>query len=189
MGKHISIAMLAILLVGTPVITFGDGKLDARQRQMEQLQAEITKELLKYQKYPRKTFVGAQVKDPAVAEYLDQVLQKIERISNCPYPEQLSEKHLLGRVLVSIQINSDGHLELVEIKIPSDEKLLNETAIALIRKSSPFPRFSPQLLKTTDVLVISRHVEFLKASDDVEDEEWSKNHPCKDEITSSVKTK
>lgn len=164
--------------------------LEKRNREMDlrrqQLMAEIEKDSAEFQKYPRRFFVGARVRNPVIAKYLDMVLKKIERTGTDEYPERLSQKKLYGRVLLTFQIDSNGDLNLVEIISSGGEKLLAEEAVMLIRKSSPFPKFSPALSKITDLLVITRSLTFTSTSDEVVKEAWLINHPC-EEVAPSAK--
>lgn len=140
-----------------------------RMREMEMLQAEIKKNQDEYQKRPRKNFIGARTKGVVEAAYVDAFRTKVERIGEQFYPKEVQRRKLYGSLLLNVEINKDGTLGLVEIKRSSGSPLLDQAALGILRQSAPFPKFPPELLKTTDILVISRHLSFT-SSDRLETE-------------------
>lgn len=140
-----------------------DGQ-DALQtlREMQMLQAEIRKQTDEYQKRPRRTFIGARTKSAPEAAYIEAFRTRVDRIGTQNFPPEAKRRKLYGAVLLDIQINHDGKLLSVTMRKSSGSKLLDEAALAIIRLSSPFPPFPPQLRKTTDELFISRHMTFTR---------------------------
>lgn len=139
---------------------------DATQavREMQMLQAEIRKQTEMYMKRPRRTFIGARTKSAPEAAYIEAFRTRIEKVGLQNYPSEASRRKLYGAVLLIIEINKDGQLGMVQIRKSSGSKLLDEAALAIVRLSAPFPKFPPQLLKTTDVLEITRHMTFTRSN-------------------------
>lgn len=144
-------------------------ELVRRVREMEMLQAEIKKQSDEYQKRPRKSFIGARTRGVVEAAYVEAFRAKVERIGEMYYPKEAQRRKLYGSLLLNVEIKSDGHLGLVEIKRSSGSPLLDQAALGILRQAEPFPIFPPELRKTTDILVISRHLSFT-SSDRLETE-------------------
>ena len=131
-----------------------------RMREMEMLQAEIKKNQDEYQKRPRKNFIGARTKGVVEAAYVDAFRTKVERIGEQFYPKEVQRRKLYGSLLLNVEINKDGTLGLVEIKRSSGSALLDQAALGILHRAAPFPKFPPELKKTTDILGLSRHLTF-----------------------------
>lgn len=119
------------------------------------LEAQIDKRLEEYAKRPRRTALGAKVKEYRFAQYVEAWRQKIERIGTLNFPDEARGK-IYGSLLVSVSIRADGSLEKVEVLRSSGHKVLDEAALRIVRLGAPYAAFPPDIRKDTDILEIVR---------------------------------
>lgn len=119
------------------------------------LEAQIEKDLEEYQKRPRKKFIGARTSEYAPAQYIEAWRQKVERIGTLNYPEAARGKHY-GSLLVYIEIKADGDINKVDIQRSSGNKILDDAALRIVRLSSPFAAFPPEMREKFDILAFAR---------------------------------
>lgn len=96
------------------------------------------------------------------AFYLRSWQRKIEAIGNLNYPEAARRGGIYGNLRLLVAINANGSLKAVRVLQSSGEPILDQAAQNIIRLAEPFPPFSNELLKTTDVLEIVRTWQFRK---------------------------
>ncbi len=73
------------------------------------------------------------------SEYLAQVIAKIQQAKR--YPLQARIKGIEGKVEVKFTLSRDGRLINSEIITSSGFKILDQEALAMLRRASPFPPF------------------------------------------------
>ncbi len=78
-----------------------------------------------------------EVLNPAMLCYQDMVKQRIEEVKK--YPEWAKEQGIEGTVYLRFVILSDGHCPEIRLLCSSGRKILDEEAIATIKRASPFP--------------------------------------------------
>lgn len=86
------------------------------------------------------------------AEYLEMVKLKIEREKK--YPESARNRQVEGHITVRFVIRTDGNIEGVELTKKSRHTVLNEAAIAAVRKAAPFQKPPPRLFKEKITLTV-----------------------------------
>lgn len=143
-----------------------DGKdkltTNARQLERERLIAKMSQEWKAYQKRPKKEFLGPNTKEHGAAEYLDEWKKRVVTVGNANYPIQIKARKLSGTLIVSIEINKNGTIHDLKIISPSPHKLLNDSALRILRDASPYKAFpDEEFFRKTDILVITRAVHFL----------------------------
>jgi len=92
----------------------------------------------------------------AYAMYVEDWQRKIERLGNLNLPEEVRRQNLAGKVTLSVAIDSTGALHSVNVLRSSGNKLLDDTAVAIVRAATPFPPFPPELRAETGILHITR---------------------------------
>jgi len=92
----------------------------------------------------------------AYAMYVEDWQRKIERLGNLNLPEEVREQSLTGKVTLNVAIESTGALQSVNLLRSSGSKLLDDTAVAIVRRAAPFPPFPPELRAETGILHITR---------------------------------
>ncbi|MDP2229740.1 MAG: TonB family protein [Methylotenera sp.] len=124
--------------------------------EMDRLEAIIAKQQDEYQKRPKKRFLGARAKEASDAMYLDAWRQKVERIGNMNYPEAAKAQKIYGQLRMTVSIRSDGSIDSIVIDKSSGSKILDKAAKDIVNMAAPYPAFSPEMKKTTDILGITR---------------------------------
>ena len=80
---------------------------------------------------------------PAIADYTRKIIKRIQ--DNFIYPAQAYEEGLEGLVELSLHLSSMGELIEVKIRQSSGWSMLDENAVRIIRRISPFPAFPPDM--------------------------------------------
>lgn len=113
-------------------------KLKPEEIVMEELSKELIEEKL-------------EVIDPskeAMLRYQDMVKQRIEEVRR--YPSWAKRQGIEGIVYLSFSVLSNGLSQDVKIMRSSDSKILNEEAVATIKRANPFPPF-PRKISSSSV--------------------------------------
>ena len=131
---------------------------DLVQRALEivRLEAQISKSLDMYEKMPRRKFIGARTQEYRYAQYVEDWRAKVERIGNLNYPEVARSQKIYGSLTLTVSIRSDGSVESIEINRPSGQRILDASAIRIVKLAAPYPPFPPDIRKDIDVLSITR---------------------------------
>jgi len=131
---------------------------DLVQRSLEiaRLEAQISKSMDVYEKMPRRTFIGARTQEYRYAQYVEDWRAKVERIGNLNYPEAARSQKIFGRLTLTVNIRADGSVESIEVNRPSGQRILDASAIRIVKLAAPYPPFPPDIRKDTDILSITR---------------------------------
>ncbi len=139
--------------------------IDARKLERERLLAKISQDEIDYGKRPKKEFLSPTTKEHGAAEYLDKWRKRLVEVGNANYPVKVKANKLDGTLIVSIEINRNGTINDIDIIKPSKHKILNDSALRIIRDASPFEAFPDEkFFQETDILVITRSIHFLKSN-------------------------
>ncbi|HAF43499.1 MAG TPA: energy transducer TonB [Gallionellaceae bacterium] len=135
-----------------------DNGRDLVQRSLEiaRLEAQISKSLDMYDKLPRRKFIGARTQEYRFAQYVEDWRSKVERIGNMNYPEMARREKIYGKLTLTVNIRADGNVESIEINRPSGQRILDASAVRIVKLAAPYPPFPPDIRKDTDVLSITR---------------------------------
>jgi len=144
---------------------------DLVQRSLEivRLEAQISKNLELYEKMPKRKFIGARTQEYRYAQYVEDWRAKVERIGNLNYPEIARSQKIYGSLTLTVNIRSDGSVEGIEVNRPSGQRILDASAVRIVKLASPFSPFPPDIAKDTDILSITRTWTFT-SSDKLESE-------------------
>jgi protein TonB len=82
--------------------------------------------------------------------------QKIERIGNLNYPDEARRQKLSGALVMAVHLRPDGSVAKIEVRQPSEHKVLDEAAERIVRLAAPFAPFPDELRQDWDILVITR---------------------------------
>ncbi len=138
---------------------------NARRLERERIIARLTQNQEEYRKRPKKTFHSPSTKANGAAEYLESWRKKVVGIGNAKYPAQARAKNLHGTLTLSIEIRRDGMIHDITILNPSKHKILNNSALRIIRDAAPFDPFPDEkYFENTDILVITRAIHFLPSN-------------------------
>jgi TonB family protein len=96
-----------------------------------------------------------------VHAYVDLVAGQIEHSANTNYPNELSAKNIHGTVVLLVNIMADGKLEKIDISNSSGNPILDNAAIRMVQKASPFPPFTEGIIKRKiDIMGITQSITF-----------------------------
>ncbi|WP_283745417.1 energy transducer TonB [Sideroxydans sp. CL21] len=131
---------------------------DLVQRSLEivRLEAQINKNLSMYEKMPKRKFIGARTQEYRYAQYVEDWRAKVERIGNLNYPEIARTQKIYGSLTLTVSIRSNGSVEDIEINRSSGQRILDASAVRIVKLSAPFSPFPPDIAKDTDILSITR---------------------------------
>lgn len=133
-----------------------------RRLERERLIAKIAQTQEEYSKRPNKKFLSPTTKADGAAKYLSDWGEKVNRHGNSNFPPQVKARKLSGMLIVTIEINPNGTIADLKILSPSPHKLLNDSALRIIRAASPFAAFpDDEYFNDTDILVVTRSIHFL----------------------------
>lgn len=134
----------------------------AAMQEMAKLEALIAQQQEVYEMRPKRQFIGARTKEYRFASYVEQWRQQVERVGNLNYPQAAKTQKLYGKLQMTVSIKADGSIEEVRIQHSSGHKLLDESARRIVQLAAPFPVFTPEMRKDTDILSITRTWAFTK---------------------------
>ncbi|HEX5339483.1 MAG TPA: TonB family protein [Gammaproteobacteria bacterium] len=101
---------------------------------------------------PRETFVSINARASRYAPYLDSWRRKVEHIGNLNFPAAIRERHLSGSLALEVALNADGSIRSLTLRKPSRYKILDESALRIVKLAAPFEPFPAVFRKDTDVL-------------------------------------
>ena len=132
-------------------------ELYKNQQNVAQLVSELSREKQLYAKRPRINHVDTlSAKSAIEAKYIKDWVQKVEIIGNINYPTQAKQKKLSGTLILSVLVNHDGSVISSIVQQQSEERLLDDAAIKVVRLAAPFKQFPTEMHKQYDQLMITR---------------------------------
>lgn len=94
------------------------------------------------------------------ARYVEDWRLKIERIGNLNYPSEARSQGITGSLVLVVVLQADGKLAGLRVKKSSGQPVLDAAAQNIVRMSSPFAPFPPELAAQYDTLEIVRKWSF-----------------------------
>lgn len=134
---------------------------EERRRQLVQLLAEIEKRVNEENARPKKRYISPATREEIYALYYDQLRRKIEERGTRNFPENGGKK-LYGELTMNVTVDAEGRVVDTEVVRPSDSKLLDRRAIAIVRAAAPFGPFSAAMRQKADQLVITSRFKFTR---------------------------
>jgi protein TonB len=90
---------------------------------------------------PRELVTSVDTRESVVAGYLDRWKRKIETTGLRYFPEQSVLRELTGSPTLEVTINASGQLEEVIVRRSSGSNVLDQAALNILRRASPFDPF------------------------------------------------
>ncbi|MBU6954160.1 MULTISPECIES: energy transducer TonB [unclassified Hahella] len=132
-----------------------------RSLEIASLEAKLSEQQQAYAKRPRVTRLTAvSARKTASAYYMEEWRRELERIGNINYPEEARKRKLEGKVRVAVIIEPDGQVQEINILSSSGAKILDDAVVRIIRLAEPFPPFTEEMRKESDLLEIIRTFSF-----------------------------
>ena len=132
-----------------------------RRRQLIQLLAEIEKRINEENARPKKRYISPATREAAYAIYYDQLRRKIEERGTRNFPESQGKK-LYGELTMNVTLDAEGRVVDTEIVRPSDSKVLDRRAVAIVRAAAPYGPFSSAMRRLADQIVITSRFRFTR---------------------------
>jgi periplasmic protein TonB len=137
---------------------------EERRRQLVQLLAEIEKRINEDNLRPKKRYVSPATREEVYAMYYDQLRRKVEERGTRNFPEYQGRK-LYGELTMNVIVDAEGRVLDTEVVSPSNSRILDLRALAIVKAAAPFGSFTPAMRRRADQLVITSRFKFTR--DDV----------------------
>ena len=134
---------------------------EERRRQLIELLAEIEKRINEENARPKKRFIGPSTREEVYALYYDALRRRIEERGTRNFPEYQGRK-LYGELVMNVTIDAEGRVLETEIVRPSESKILDRRALAIVKAAAPFGPFSAAMRRKADQLVITSRFRFTR---------------------------
>ncbi|HET6599992.1 MAG TPA: TonB family protein [Burkholderiaceae bacterium] len=136
---------------------------DEKRRQLVQMLAEIEKRINEENARPKKRYVSPATREELYAMYYDRLRRKIEDRGTRNFPESQGHK-LYGELTMNITVDAQGRVVDIEVVRPSNSRVLDRRAVAIVRAAAPFGRFTAAMRGKADQLVITSRFKFTRES-------------------------
>ncbi|MBK8452777.1 MAG: TonB family protein [Thiofilum sp.] len=125
--------------------------------EIAQLLAEMDEEEARYARRPRVHFIDAvSAKSAVEAQYIDEWVQKIERIGNINFPEEAIRRNLSGKLILNTTLDHSGHVVSVHVDVSSGFDVLDKAAMRIVELAAPYPPLPQPIREKWDQLNITR---------------------------------
>lgn len=131
-------------------------ELVRRSKEIARLSAQNDASWQAYSKIPDSKYLYANTRKHADAAYLTSWSRKVEKIGNMNYPYAARHKKLSGNLIMEVTLKADGSLISIRILKSSKHKILDKSAIDIVKLSAPFARVPEEVLENRKVLRIVR---------------------------------
>ncbi len=134
-----------------------NAQISEQQMELAKLVAELRTEEEEYAKRPRINYIDTiSAKTATEAAYVREWVDKVERVGNLNYPEEIKKSKLSGTLILSVLINHDGNVVQMEIQSSAGKSLLDESAKRIVYMATPFKTFPKEMYDKYDQLMITR---------------------------------
>jgi protein TonB len=140
----------------------------ARDIAMARLAAEIHLRSERYAKRPKRKFVSASTTEYAWATYLSEWVKRVERVGNLNYPDEARQRHLAGKVVITIAIRRNGTVERAQVIESSGIPLLDSSALRIAKLAEPYAPL-PKTEEDPDILHVTRTWLFMPGGELIDD--------------------
>jgi protein TonB len=130
-----------------------------QRRQLLQLTAEIEKRINEENARPKKRYISPSTKEAAYAMYYDRLRRKIEERGTRNFPDHRGRK-LYGELVIVLTVDALGRVVDAEVAVPSQSKILDKRALAIVKAAAPFGLFTTDMRRQADQLEITSRFTF-----------------------------
>ena len=132
-----------------------------RRRQMIKQLAEIEKRINEENARPRKRYVSPATNEAVYAVYYDTMRRKIEDRGTRDFPEVQGRK-LYGELTMNVTVDATGRVVEAEVVRPSQSRLLDQRAMAIVRGAAPVGTFTSAKRPEADQIVVTSRFRFTR---------------------------
>lgn len=104
---------------------------------------------------PRELIISADTRESNIAAYVDNWKRRIEAVGNDYFPTLGDLDGLSGAPTVEVRIDANGQLAAVVIRKSSGSKVLDQAALDILRRASPFDPFPAEISTDYDQMVFA----------------------------------
>ena len=133
---------------------------EQRQRMARQL-AQIDQRVKEENARPRRRYVSPATQEAVYALYYDALRRRVEERGTRDYPEVNGEK-LYGELTMNLVVDATGTLLDARIVMPSNSRLLDQRALAIVRAAGPFGPFTRAMRRDADQIVVTSRFRFTR---------------------------
>jgi protein TonB len=126
--------------------------LEAGSDETLPLPQDYSATLLIHDDDPRQLIISADTRESVVAGYLDNWKRRIEAVGEEYFPELGELEGLTGSPTLEVIIEASGQLSEVVIRKTSGSPVLDQAALDILRRASPFDPFPPEISAEYDRL-------------------------------------
>jgi protein TonB len=131
-----------------------------RELEMARLAAEMRDMSQQYAKRPKRKYISANTREYAYARYMQNWVNRVERVGNLNYPDEARRQRLHGQLVLTVALDRSGAVKSIDIIDSSGHKILDDAAIRIVRLAAPFEPI-PQDEEKLDELYVTRTWQFL----------------------------
>jgi len=129
---------------------------EEKRRQLMNILAEIEKRISAENERPKKRYISPATREEVYALYYDRLRRKIESQGTTAFPALAGQK-LYGELTMALTVNFNGQLVATEVMQSSGNLTLDRQAQSIALRSAPFGRFTPDMRRQADqIVVVSR---------------------------------
>ena len=129
---------------------------EEKRKALVKILAEIERRINEESARPKKRYISPATREAVYAVYYDHLRRAIEDKGTQNFP-QLGGQKLYGELTMIVTVNHDGRLIGTEVVDSSGNRALDRRAEAIARAAAPFGRFSAEMRRRADqILVVSR---------------------------------
>jgi protein TonB len=112
---------------------------------------------------PRQLVTSVDTKESKIAIYLDGWKRRIEMVGVRYFPEQSVIQGITGSPTLQVTINASGQLEAASIRKSSGSRVLDQAALNILRRASPFEPFPETIRVDYDRLIFAYKWKFAES--------------------------
>jgi periplasmic protein TonB len=134
---------------------------EERRRQLLRLLAEIEKRVNDENERPKKRYLSPATREAVWALYYDTLRRRVEDRGTRDFPEQGGHK-IYGELTMNVTVDAMGRVVEAEIVRPSNSRLLDAKAVAIVQSAAPFGPFSAAMRAQADQIVVTSRFRFTR---------------------------
>ena len=134
---------------------------DERRRQLLRLLAAIEKRVNEENSRPKKRYISPATREEVYAMYYDALRRRIEDRGTRNFPEYNGAK-IYGELTMNVTVDANGQVVEADIVKPSNNRALNQQAMAIVRAAAPFGPFSTAMRAQADQIVVTSRFRFTR---------------------------
>jgi protein TonB len=134
---------------------------EQRRKQLLRLLAEIEKRVNEENARPKKRYISPATREEVYALYYDNLRRRIEDRGTRSFPEHQGRK-LFGELTMNVTIDAAGRVVEADVVRSSNNRRLDQQALAIVMAAQPFGSFTPAMRAQADQIVVTSRFRFTR---------------------------